>query len=64
MTAVSGEEAARFNAVRLDSFACVNDGVLVEADDQSGMVKWKDKAGEIKTATLGEHAIRIIPRAR
>lgn len=61
---VSGEEAARFNAVRLDSFACVNDGVLVEADDVSGLVKWRDKSGEVKSATLGDHQIRIVPRAR
>lgn len=61
---VSGEEAARFNAVRLDSYACVNEGELVEANDATGLVKWKDKAGEIKEKTLGEHQIRIIPRAR
>ena len=64
MTAVSGEEAARFNAVRLDSFACVNEGVLVEADDVTGVVRWKDKADAIKVVTLGDHAIRIVPRAR
>lgn len=61
---VSGEDAARFNAVRLDSFLNVNDGELVEADEQSGLVRWKDKAGEVKEKTLGSHAIKITPRAR
>lgn len=61
---VSGEDAPRFNAVRLDSYANVNKGDLVEADDQTGLVKWRDSTGEIKTTTLGEHAIRIVPRAR
>lgn len=64
MATVSGEEAARFNAVRLDSFACVNEGELVEADDLTGLVKWKDKAAVVREQTLGAHAIRIVPRAR
>lgn len=61
---VSGEEAARFNAVRLDSFATVNMGALIAADEQTGAVRWKDKTGTEKSVTLGAHAIRIIPRAR
>lgn len=61
---VSGEDAARFNAVRLDSYANVNDGELIEANDLTGLVKWKDRAGEVREKTLGEHQIRIIPRAR
>ena len=61
---VSGEDAKRFNAVRLDSYANVNEGELVEADEQTGHVRWTDKAGEVKSRTLGDHAIRIIPRAR
>lgn len=61
---VTGEMASAFDAVRLDSFVTVNQGKLVEADDLTGHVAWKDKAGETKTAVLGERAIRIIPRAR
>lgn len=61
---VTGEEAKRFNAVRLDNFANANAGELVEADDQTGLVKWKDSVGEVKSVTLGAHAIRIVPRAR
>ena len=58
---VSGDEAKRWNAVRLDSFRNVNEGELVSADDQTGDVSWKDKTGEVKTLTLGLHAIRLIP---
>jgi len=41
MTAVSGEDAARFNAVRLDNFENANRGELVEADDLTGLVRYK-----------------------
>lgn len=61
---VTGEEASLFDAIRLDSFITVNQGMLVEADDITGRVAWKDKAGETKTAVLGERAIRIIPKAK
>lgn len=61
---VSGDDAKRFNAVRLDSFANVNEGELLEANELSGVVRWKDKAGEEKSVALGEHRIKIIPRAR
>ena len=61
---VTGEEAARFNAVRLDSFSNVNDGELVEADTLTGRVAWKDNAGVLKTITLGDHRIMLVPRAR
>ena len=64
MTAVSGDEAKRFNAVRLDSFACVNEGELLEADEQTGMVRWKDRSGEQKVVTLGERTIKLVSRAR
>lgn len=59
MATVSGEEARRFNAVRLDSMACVNTGDLIEANDATGLVKWKDKTGTEQSVTLGEHSIRI-----
>lgn len=61
---VSGDEAKRFNAVRLDSYACVNTGELIAADEQTGAVRWKDKTGTEQSVTLGSHAIRITPRAR
>lgn len=61
---VSGDDAKGFNAVRLDSYANVNTGELVEANDATGLVRWKDKAGVVKSITLGEHAIRIMARAR
>ena len=61
---VSGTEAARFNAVRLDDFTNVNRGPLVEADDVTGKVVYRDTPESTKTVTLGDHSIRIIPRAR
>lgn len=64
MTAVSGDDAAGFIAVRLDSYACVNDGVLIEANEQTGLVRWRDKAGEEKRAELGAGSIKIIAKAR
>ncbi len=57
---VSGEDAKRWNAVRLDNFQNANQGELVSADDQTGAVSWKDKTGAVKNITLGLHAIRLI----
>jgi hypothetical protein len=50
--------------VRLDSFldAVPLKGELVSADDQTGVVVFKDAAGEQKQITLGQSAIRIMPR--
>jgi hypothetical protein len=64
MASVSGEEAARFDAVRRDSLTNVNKGDLVSADDVTGIVEWRDKTGEVKSATLGDHAIAIVPRSQ
>ena len=64
MATVSGEDAARFNAVRLDNFENANRGELVEADDLTGLVRYKDVTGEVKTVTLGDHAIRIMRKGR
>lgn len=61
---VSGEDAKRFNAVRLDSYANVNTGELVEADDATGVVKWHDTPDTVKTVSLGERQIRLVPRTR
>ncbi|TAK81878.1 MAG: hypothetical protein EPO09_21750 [Aquabacterium sp.] len=61
---VSGEEAKLYDAVRLDNFERANRGELISADDVSGIVIYKDAAGEAKTVTLGEHAIRILPKGR
>jgi hypothetical protein len=62
---VSGEDAARYDVIRSDSFATVNRGELTEADDETGLVRWKDHVNpaEIKTATLGAHCIRIVPKS-
>lgn len=59
---VSGENAKSYDAVRLDSFAIVNRGELVSADDLTGIVIYKDTSDSTKTITLGEHAIRILPK--
>jgi hypothetical protein len=56
---VEGEEAGRYIAVSLSSYANVNLGVLTYADEDDGQVKWKDKTGEIRSVTLGPHQIRI-----
>lgn len=60
MASVQGDDAKRFNAVRLDSFANVNTGELVEADEQSGLVRWKDTGDTVKSVTLGDHAIKLV----
>ncbi len=57
---VEGEGAMGYKAVRIDSFADVNQGELISADDVIGQVIWKDKVGEKKEITLGPHSIRII----
>ena len=56
---VSGDAAKEYYAVRLDSFATVNAGLLLFADDQTGEVRWTDKSGEAKSLTLGPHMISI-----
>ena len=61
---VSGDEAKRWNAIRLDSFAVINDGLLVSADEQTGEIKWIDRAGEKRELTLGAHAIRLVLAGR
>ena len=59
---VSGEAAKEYDAVRLDNFERANRGELVSADDITGIVIYKDATGEAKSITLGEHAIRILPK--
>jgi hypothetical protein len=61
---IEGEAAAQYEAVRLDSFATVNRGVLVSADDDTGKVVWLDKTANQREVTLGSHAIRIMRKAR
>ncbi len=61
---VSGEDAAGFNAVRLDDFSNANKGPLVSADDVTGIVVYRDTPESTKTLTLGDHAIRILPAKR
>jgi hypothetical protein len=58
---VDGEAARNYSAVRLDSFASVEGkGKLTLADDATGEVRWADAAGETRTVTLGNHAIRSV----
>jgi hypothetical protein len=57
---IHGDDAKKYNAIRLDSFANANQSELVLADDQTGEVSYTDKAGELKSVTLGLHAIRIV----
>jgi hypothetical protein len=64
MAIVSGENAKGYNAVRLDNFENANRGELIEANDETGLVKYKDAAGTEKSITLGDHAIRIMPKGR
>jgi hypothetical protein len=59
---IEGEDAKLFRVVRLDTFENANKGELVSADELTGYVAYKDAAGEVKTLTLGDHAIRIMPR--
>lgn len=59
---IEGETAAGYIAISLSSFEQINRGVLVSADDETGTVVYKDVTGEDKTVTLGQHAIRILPK--
>jgi hypothetical protein len=61
---VSGEDAKLYDAVSLSSFANVNRGELVSADDSTGEVVYKDTPESTKAVTLGDHAIRIVKRGR
>ncbi len=62
MMRLVGDDAAPFNAMRLDNFENVNKGPLVLVDDQTGEVAWTDKSSELKSITLGIHAIRIVKK--
>ncbi len=59
---IEGDDAAKYRAVRLDTFENANKGELISADETTGFVAYKDATGETKTLTLGEHSIRILPR--
>lgn len=60
---VEGENASKFRAVRMDSYADVP-GILVMADEETGEVHTTDKTGEIRKVTLGQHAIKIMSANR
>lgn len=60
---ITGSEAADYDAVRTDSFRTVNEGVMTAANDETGYVAWKDRAGEARAVTLGSHAIRLVRRS-
>ena len=59
---VSGDEAKGYRAVRLDSLENANNGELVSADDETGLVVYKDKTGEEVRLPLPAHSIRILPK--
>lgn len=61
---VSGEMASAYEAISLSNFETVNKGKLVAADDETGAVQWIDQTGETRSVTLGQRAIRILPRKR
>jgi len=56
--------AARFDAVSLSSMEQINRGTLISADEDSGVVVYENVPGSRKTVTLGQHAIKIIPRSK
>ncbi len=58
---VSGDEAKNFRAVRLDSYEDANKGELVSADDQTGVVVYRDTPESTKTITL-TCGLRILPK--
>ena len=58
---VSGEAAAQYDAIRLDSMEPANTGPLISADEATGQVEWKDKTD---TPMSGTNAIRIVRRSR
>lgn len=64
---ISGDEANRFDAIRLDTFEPANQGCLIEANEETGFLRWKDTQGATHALTLGQSAIKImkkLPRGR
>jgi hypothetical protein len=61
---ITGDSAKGWCAVRLDTFEQVNQGPLLEANDESGSIRWIDKQGREHGLVLGSNAIRILPRSR
>jgi len=60
---VSGDQAKAWKAVNLKD--CRDIGwQLIEADDQSGEVTYKDRTGTEVKVCYGPHAIRLRPRDR
>lgn len=61
---ISGDEAKLYDAISLSSFLNVNRGELISADENTGVVVYKDTPESTKTVTCGEHSIRIVRRGR
>lgn len=62
---ISGEAAKSFKVVRIDSYsdAIHPRAELLEADDTTGLIKFKDHVtGEEKQVMLQPHVMRIVPR--
>ena len=61
---VSGEEAMRYQAVRKDTLETVNRGPLIMADEETGRVEWRTRAGETSAITLGPQSIKLMTAYR
>ena len=61
---IDGKNAKLYDSIRLDSFRTVNEGELIEADETTGNVSYKDVTGTQKQVVLGMNAIKILPRKR
>jgi hypothetical protein len=59
---IEGETAKNWQAVRIDSYATVNLGDLVSANEETGEVKYLDRTGQIVEIALGPHTVRLMPK--
>ncbi len=60
---VTGDEAAKYEAIRSDDFTVINLGPLMAANEETGEVWWKDSTGQERSINLGPHAVRIVHRS-
>lgn len=60
---VTGDAAKKFDAIRLDSFEPVNKGELLEANEETGMVRWNGHGGGQNSVTLGPKSIKIMAKS-
>ncbi len=60
---VEGEFAHLFEIIDLSSMQSIP-GTLVCGDDQAGSCVMRDKTGELKSYSFGQHRIRLIHKRR